>query len=58
MVATVVYCRISRDREGSHLGVKRQEDDCVALAGRLGWQVVDVIIDNDRSAYSGRARPG
>lgn len=58
MIAAVVYCRISRDREGAHLGVKRQEEDCLALARRLGWQVAEVIVDNDRSAYSGKSRPG
>jgi site-specific DNA recombinase len=54
----LIYCRISRDREGAGLGVERQEADCRELADRLGWLVVTVHTDNDLSAYSGRPRPG
>ncbi|GAB3603302.1 hypothetical protein GCM10027586_06310 [Kineococcus gypseus] len=53
-----MYCRISKDRAGGGLGVTRQEDDCRALAKRLGWEVVAVYVDNDLSAYSGKPRPG
>lgn len=53
-----VYCRISDDRAGAGLGIARQEQDCRALAEREGWEVVAVHVDNDLSAYSGRARPG
>lgn len=53
-----IYCRISSDRAGEGLGVARQQEDCEALAQRLGWGIGEVIIDNDRSAYSGRTRPG
>ncbi len=56
--SAVIYCRISQDREGGGLGVERQREDCVALAERLGWQVVGIETDNDVSAYSGRVRPG
>ncbi|QNN53560.1 recombinase family protein [Nocardioides mesophilus] len=49
--------RISRDKEGAGLGVSRQEQDCRALASRLGWGVQEVYADNDISAYSGRTRP-
>lgn len=52
-----IYVRISQDRDGSRLGVERQEQDCRALASRLGWEVADVYTDNDISAYSGRRRP-
>jgi 5-methylcytosine-specific restriction protein A len=52
-----LYCRISLDREGAGLGVARQEQDCRALAQRLGWAVTQVYVDNDVSAYSGRSRP-
>jgi site-specific DNA recombinase len=52
-----IYVRISEDRTGAGLGVERQEQDCRALAERLGWQVVDVYVDNDVSAFSGKARP-
>jgi site-specific DNA recombinase len=54
----VIYCRISQDRTGAGLGVDRQEQDCRALADRLGWEVVAVHADNDLSAYSGKPRPG
>lgn len=54
----VIYCRISSDRGGEGLGVARQQEDCEKLAQQLGWKVSRVIIDNDRSAYSGRKRPG
>jgi len=56
--AAVIYCRISQDREGAGLGVERQEKDCRDLAERLGWRVTAVQVDNDISAYSGKARPG
>jgi site-specific DNA recombinase len=53
-----IYCRISDDREGSGLGVTRQEADCRALAQTRGWTVTRVYVDNDISlAYSGKPRP-
>lgn len=54
----VIYARISSDRAGAGLGIGRQEDDCRALAARLGLTVVAVHADNDLSAYSGKPRPG
>jgi len=54
----IIYCRISRDREGAGLGVERQREDCEALAKQLGVEVVAVYTDNDLSAYSGKPRPG
>ncbi|MFC8494748.1 recombinase family protein [Streptomyces sp. NPDC057235] len=54
----VIYCRISQDRTGAGLGVDRQRIDCEALAERNGWDVVEVYVDNDISAYSGKKRPG
>ncbi|MGV9282102.1 recombinase family protein [Streptomyces sp. NPDC003730] len=54
----LIYCRISRDREGAGLGVERQREDCEALAKQLGIEVVAVYSDNDLSAYSGKPRPG
>ncbi|MEU3292985.1 recombinase family protein [Streptomyces longwoodensis] len=47
----VIYCRISQDRTGAGLGVDRQREDCEALAQRNGWQVVEVYVDNDVSAF-------
>jgi DNA invertase Pin-like site-specific DNA recombinase len=58
-VATRVglYCRISQDGEGHGLGVTRQERDCRHLSERRGWEVIEVYVDNDLSAYSGKPRP-
>ncbi|MET9050102.1 recombinase family protein [Streptomyces bacillaris] len=52
----VIYCRISQDRTGANLGVDRQRLDCEALAERNGWDVVEVYVDNDVSAFSGKLR--
>lgn len=52
-----IYCRISSDPQGERAGVERQQADCEALAERLGVTVVDVYVDNDVSAYSGKRRP-
>lgn len=52
-----IYCRISQDRTGEGLGVQRQEQDCRALCERNGWEVVQVLVDNDVSASSGKRRP-
>ncbi|MET7514036.1 recombinase family protein [Streptomyces sp. NPDC005480] len=49
----VIYCRISQDRTGAGLGVDRQREDCEALAERNGWNVVEVYVDNDVSAFKG-----
>ncbi|MEU9557958.1 recombinase family protein [Streptomyces fumanus] len=54
----IIYCRISRDREGAGLGVERQREDCEALAKQLGVEVYATYSDNDLSAYSGKPRPG
>ncbi|MDX3068164.1 recombinase family protein [Streptomyces sp. ND04-05B] len=54
----VIYCRISQDRTGAGLGVDRQREDCEALAERNGWNVVEVYVDNDVSAFSGKLRKG
>lgn len=35
----------------------RQRKDCEALADRKGWTVADVLIENETSAFSGKARP-
>lgn len=51
-----IYVRISSDKEGAGLGVARQAEDCQKLADRLGWTVVEVLEDNDISAYQ-RKRP-
>ena len=55
--AVAVYARISQDRSGDELGVRRQLADCRAEAERRGWQVAEEYVDDDVSAYSGRIRP-
>jgi site-specific DNA recombinase len=52
-----LYLRISSDRTGLAAGVERQEQDCRALAKRLGWEVAHVYTDNDVSAFKGTRRP-
>ena len=52
-----VYCRISDDRAGEGLGVRRQADDGKAYCAARGWEVGDIYVDNDISAYSGCRRP-
>jgi site-specific DNA recombinase len=54
---TGIYARISEDREAEGLGVKRQLDDCEALATGRGWEIAERYVDNDVSAYSGKPRP-
>jgi DNA invertase Pin-like site-specific DNA recombinase len=53
----IVYTRISADPEGRAVGVERQTADCLALADRLGFEVVDVVTDNDLSASTASAKP-
>jgi site-specific DNA recombinase len=52
-----IYARISSDRKGAGLGVDRQVADCRALVERRGWDLIEVYVDNDISAYSGKPRP-
>lgn len=52
-----IYARISKDTEGTELGVSRQRADCQAEADRRGWDVVETYIDNDVSATRSKARP-
>jgi site-specific DNA recombinase len=53
-----LYLRISDDRSGDELGVRRQEKLCRELAGNRGWEVVATYTDNDASAYAGKRRKG
>jgi len=55
--STALYARISSDQDGSGLGVARQLEDCRRLAQTLGWLVGEEYVDNDVSAFSGKARP-
>jgi DNA invertase Pin-like site-specific DNA recombinase len=52
-----LYARISRDRSGDELGVRRQISECEKLAKTRGFVVEATYIDNDTSAYAGRSRP-
>jgi DNA invertase Pin-like site-specific DNA recombinase len=52
-----VYARISADRAGDELGVRRQVADCESLARRQGFVVAERYVDNDVSAYNGARRP-
>lgn len=52
-----VYARISQDRTGEELGIRRQLADCRAEADRRGWVVAEEYVDDDVSAYSGKKRP-
>lgn len=56
-VRAAIYCRISRDKRGEELGVKRQEQACRELAERNGWTVTKVYVENSVSAYSRAPRP-
>jgi site-specific DNA recombinase len=57
MPRAAIYTRLSQDRDGSKGGTQRQEADCRALCDREGLHVGRVYADDDRSAYSAKARP-
>lgn len=52
-----IYARISSDPSGQALGVQRQIEDCRARAAERGITVAEEYVDNDVSAFSGKARP-
>lgn len=52
-----IYCRISSDGTGEGEGVHRQEQACREFAQANNLTVVEVYVDNDISAYGGKARP-
>lgn len=58
MTRAAIYTRISRDPSGQAVGVARQLVDCEKLCDQRGWEVVARLEDNDKSAYSGKERPG
>lgn len=53
----VKYRRISDDREGRELGLRRQDEDLDALADRRGYTVVASYADNDIGASTRSAKP-
>lgn len=54
----VIYTRISDDKSGDAASNQRQEVACAGLAQAKGWDVVDVVHDVSKSAYTGKTRPG
>ncbi|MCH6470957.1 recombinase family protein [Sinomonas terrae] len=55
--SAAIYARISSDQTGEGLGVQRQLEDCRKLAAERGWIVGEEYVDNDLSAFKGKARP-
>jgi site-specific DNA recombinase len=53
-----IYLRMSRDPGHDELGVQRQRRECESLCESRGWRIGVVHVDDDRSAYSGKPRPG
>ena len=49
---------LSKDDGGSAVNVGLQQRECERYAADQGWEIVQVFIDNDMSAYSGKHRPG
>lgn len=56
MPTAATYCRISDDKNKTEAGVERQRVDTDKLAKRLGFRVVERIVDNDRSASRKKRR--
>lgn len=57
MRSAAIYARISKDRDGSENGVRRQVDECMSWAKAHHVTVSETYIDNDISATSGKRRP-
>lgn len=55
-VRVVIYLRVSDDPIGMRVSVSSQEREIREFCDRMGWTVVGVIIDNDRSASRYRLR--
>lgn len=60
MLTAIGYARISRDDALEGRGVARQSADIADVCDRNGWELGDVLVDNDVSAsrYSRKVRPG
>lgn len=56
MTTAGIYTRLSLDRDGESTATERQEQDCRAVAERLGFTVARVYEDNDVSAYQRKKR--
>lgn len=57
-MGTAIYTRISDVKGRPGVGVERQQNLCMELADKRGWNDVIVFSDDDISAWSGKARPG
>ena len=57
MERAAIYARISKDRDGTENGVRRQVDECTRWAESHNFTVAETYIDNDISATSGKRRP-
>lgn len=55
----IIYCRVSSDPRQRGKSVGEQEIECRATASANGWEVGEVLVDNDRGAsrYSKGDRP-
>jgi len=55
----LIYTRVSSDRSGRARSVTEQESDCRAVCAREGWNVREVLVDNDAGAsrWSRKDRP-
>lgn len=58
MKTAAAYLRISRDDAADLAGVERQERLCRLTAEQRGLDLVEVLTDNDLSAYRRMRRPG
>jgi site-specific DNA recombinase len=47
-----LYLRLSRDPHGTRAAVERQEIELREMCAEMGWEVAEVYVDNDRSAYN------
>jgi DNA invertase Pin-like site-specific DNA recombinase len=53
---TLIYTRLSEDRDGQQTATARQEADCRKLAAERGWEISRVYEDVDISAYDRRKK--
>src|SRR6516164_1177897 len=55
----IIYTRVSADQTGQGRSVASQEAECRAVCERNGWEVAEVLCDNDigASRWSGKDRP-
>ena len=55
----IIYCRVSSDTAGQGRSVGEQEKECRAFCEREHFEVVDVLVDNDKGAsrHSRKERP-